>query len=1566
MNDLLHHVILTAGLVVLLLGCAQSPGRAEVSPNLLKNPSFEEGADANGVPAGWSLYAGGGKNQRLRFVRPAESGQRALLIEDNDPTAEIGIVQSAPAQPGLTYGSHARVKAIRGASPYGAYMQLRFLPSQQFVQVNLVSDRADRFKTVSARATAPEGTTAAVLYLYTHREPTPQIVVDSVCLVSGEAAPPGAPPEPVPPVYSRLKDLHLHTDLARDGKAAITLVIPASGLYRREAERIREAVLKIAGVRIPIALDDSPAGAVPIRGSLILLGNRSTHRTISELYDRYYTLLDLKYPGPGGYEARTLHDPFGNGKNVIFAGGSDAAGVRLAAGVLIRRLKEVQGRPGTLSIGWLMEIRPGKGVAVPKDLKDFETWEASAGYGSSGYFGWNSISKRMAMYYMTGDPFQAREALRLAFPDEQAKREIVQIDGERIENKDDPLAGPYHYNAHLMILFWDLIEESPVFTDEERLKVINAFARQLAHRRDEGVYTLTEPLPRVDSRHHQWSAISLYCLGRYFQKSYPDPVWRQCVRGAEFSFASLREHAWVFGENDNHFWYCTGTVPILTYLLLSGDRKPVRNGVLQTLLRGQEILISGRQPDWALNYAALDYLHKAAYLTGDGRWLAYRDRTGLNLGVFRLGQSFWPDKTLKPRPPEDLANRWSVYGLTGPLWQSRGSGLPLSQSFQFASFRSRTDAGGDCVLLDGFNGAGRNPYHTFALLELRLGGHTLLQGYRNQLMTKADGLVEPQVAMDAALRSHVVLGETVLAVGEVPKAAYGGWKRTLVQRKGRYALVVDEFKSRADSANLEAQILWERPYGWEARPQGGILRSEEAQSAALPQGWKAFRALEQPLAASQTGPESLLRLDSLGIALLKPAGPGGWLEMAFRLPKAATGEWFADLLNYRDRGAVRFFLDGKPVGPEFDHYAETATARPVSLGTRRLAAGAHTLRVQAVQKNPASGQCFIGLAGLSFRPEGAPGIRAAQSVRVCCSLPLTARVQGSFAIMRWEGPVKKGERKIFFSLVGLEPEGRSLFCSGLAENAAALLLPEPALAVAGRYQNIEGEAVVLSQDHLFGKGLRRAEPLHLAADHPVDADWDLISGVLNVSASRKTGLSLPPLQSLTLDGQPVKQSPIVLEPGRHILRGARLRPAILQENARQLAAHLAAARAGRAQSSAEGQAARPQAPPLEEAFSARIGGGAAASAQVPTPEGPMMAVAAGSAVHLLDGIGREARTFRTDGAIRKLHWWPEYELLIAGCADEKVIAFDREGNRIWEFVSEMDPAVFRAAKDYWFKTAPGHEGIHGLYSGVFLEGKSQLFVGSACTLELLDGQGRLVRRLPVFWGTGAVFQIINGPEGSLNLLQGRSLTDGPWLAVINNRTLDPNPRGFSSVPPGHTYVGGWGDMNRAHLFYEDIDGDGQKEVVSEINGVWNRVTVWNEQGDALYNAQFGPGESVTAGPIARNMRALDIADLDGDGKKEILAATSGGLVVALDHRCRKLWSYRLPAPLVVMKAVASKGKLPFIIVGCEDGSVAALDGKGNLVRSAAVTGSPVCIEILPGPVAALATDQGTAQGFRME
>lgn len=68
------------------------------------------------------------------------------------------------------------------------------------------------------------------------------------------------------------------------------------------------------------------------------------------------------------------------------------------------------------------------------------------------------------------------------------------------------------------------------------------------------------------------------------------------------------------------------------------------------------------------------------------------------------------------------------------------------------------------------------------------------------------------------------------------------------------------------------------------------------------------------------------------------------------------------------------------------------------------------------------------------------------------------------------------------------------------------------------------------------------------------------------------------------------------------------------------------------------------------------------------------------------------------------------------------------------------------------------------------------------------------------------------------------------------------------------------------------------------------MTVWSKDGTPLHSASFGPAKSEV--PITSrsldNVRDLDVADLDGDGKKEILAATFDGMVVALNCRCEKV------------------------------------------------------------------------------
>jgi hypothetical protein len=547
----------------------------------------------------------------------------------------------------------------------------------------------------------------------------------------------------------------------------------------------------------------------------------------------------------------------------------------------------------------------------------------------------------------------------------------------------------------------------------------------------------------------------------------------------------------------------------------------------------------------------------------------------------------------------------------------------------------------------------------------------------------------------------------------------------------------------------------------------------------------------------------------------------------------------------------------------------------------------------------------------------------------------------------------------------------------VADNAAALAVPAPAIAVVGEYGGVNARLAVLAQDHLHGHNLTSAgvDDVLVAADTPVDVDWDFAAGALHIVASQDTSLTLrlASPDDATLDGEPARgrtggdgMTSFTLSAGRHIFSGALPERAARETAAVRLAALLSQGARERARlAKAATDAPRPAAPDLTEAMAASVGGEIVDVIVIPDGDSRLICAAEGVTVHALSPDGAEVRRMQADGDIRMLRWWDEHELLLAGCADEQVIAFDREGKRRWVFTSEMDPAVFRAAKTYWFKSAPSHAGIHGLHSGVFINARSQAFVGSACTLEILDENGKLIKRMPQFWGDPSTFAIVPGPDGTLNLLAARHSNGTNTVRIINNEKLEPGERGFYSVPPGHTYVPGWSSMNRHHLFYQDLDGDGRGEVVSEINGTWNRVTVWSVDGTPLYDASFGPGDRIPA----KNMRDLDIADLDGDGKQEIIVATSGGLVVALDHQCRKLWATRLQSPPTVMKCMRAADRAPWVVVGCEDGTVPVLDGAGELIRRGAVGATPSCIASCPAPggtpVVLLATTRGEIRGFRI-
>lgn len=631
-----------------------------------------------------------------------------------------------------------------------------------------------------------------------------------------EVAAPATVERPSIPVITQVKPLCLETPLV-EGASAIPIVVPADGSRDADAAVIANAIEAAGAARPALIKDDAFRAGLTLDHHCIALGNRSTNKLLGALYDRHFSLTDLRYPGPGGHEVRTLHNPLGNGKNVIIVGGSDAAGVTNGALLFAQKVAEARKSESGLVIGRLMEIQLGAGVTPPMDLEQFETWDASA-IDATGA-GWNSISKRMAMYYMTGDPFHANEALRLAFPNDQAKAELEILDGARIEQRNTPLSGTRPEFACRMVLYWDLIEESPVFSDDDRLRVTQALAQQVSNLGFVWPGAGAASAQSVGTTSEQWTAIAQYSLGRYFAKDYADPLWVTCMESGAAQFRPLYTHAWVRGEGDAPGGYGKGIAPVLNFILLSGDRVPVENGVLAALLRGQEILASGRDGDPALVQAPISFFHQAASLIGDGRWLEYGRRTGIRRDGFRVGQSW--SSPIAPSAPSGFSDTWQVQAVPAALWLARNSGLANEETFQFMSYRSAADATGDFILLDGLHGDSRE---ALALLALRQDGQTVLEGESNRLSLRGDAPVGPVQSMDAALKLQHVLGEIALVSAEVPNTGLANWRRTILNRRSKYSLLLDTVVPHEDAANFEIQLTWERPQAeWAVGPGASCL-----------------------------------------------------------------------------------------------------------------------------------------------------------------------------------------------------------------------------------------------------------------------------------------------------------------------------------------------------------------------------------------------------------------------------------------------------------------------------------------------------------------------------------------------------------------------------------------------------------------------------------------------------------------------------------------------------------------------------------------------------------------------
>ena len=1410
------------------------------------------------------------------------------IIDAVDQTG-AGLTCTRAAVPGERLKFSGKFKALNN-DVEKLYLQIRFMPQKKIVQQEFSLIYGEDYRSIEVNLpTPPTGCKQVLVYIYVQPGKNEFLLRDLTLAPLKEEKFDAAKLKP------RRKSMTLNEQTV--------VVLPADS----SADNAFEEFLKKSPVKFNITR------TIPEKGSFkscILVGNRNNNQLISDLYDRHYLIADSYYPGRNGYQVRTIIDPENNGVDYILVSGSGNAETATAIHRLHNALQKLSAVKGQIKVPFFWDVKLSPEHKLSSSVVKTHTFDESEGYGTR-FFGWNILARYMALFYSTGDVRYARRFLELAFRKNADAIAELATDAGTFKLVNDPLAGPYHYSSVMANLYWDMIENHPVFSDKERTDVAAAMYRQFLFWRDTSngcsVYNNFTPALMVGNRHGQWAAVSLYTVARYLNKVMPSREYVHSQKAAENFFDSIKKYYYVEGEGGNLTWYPSGREPVTLFVLLAGWKDAARDGGAADMYHALETLCGNRHGKRVRYYVPLGLLRRLAYILDDNAPLAFEKRLSehFNARSFRLGQSFAPAQAYNKNTPTPV-QQWNFIKPSAaeiPSWH-----MPFKDTkngFFITSWR-QDEENGDLIIIDGhLDKISRQPLHSMAIFTLAMDNLQLLAGYRNQLWARHDGLSFSAMPNTAHLEGAMSLPDTAGFVSSLDISGTLNWQRTLLKLNG-YTVFADTLKEKGSAAKqYSIDAMWEAAPGLERKllDNGQIeLVSTDLQANSLVY----VGALTSAYSIEPADGDLVRLAGGVPCLLFKSRNAGEKLTVNFTLKEPFAGNALLRMYAFKDRGKFNVYLDGNLIKSELDHYSETAQAVNLELGTVDLAAGKHTLTLESAGTSGGE-KMSVAFSALALQNVNAQVRKGSISF----SHPATVRLENhkgvvndllSGNVMRYTFQTELQPRQActFFTLIASNG-AENLAAESLSRNAALLRTPELTAAVQGAYQalNIKGQLALLSAKTLAGMHLTQAGTLFSAAK-PVDIKWDLVSGNMQIYAAnpmqvKAAGRNLKLRAGLNSFTCPVPAA--MLKKIAETLQ-------TLQQN----------------KTAAESAQITLKAPARK--FTRKYKADNFVSQMIRFDN--TLAVTDGSEIKLLTCDLKLVKTLTADSEVGKLAYAPDSKLLLAGCGDGKVIAFDpASGERRWEHISQEAAGLLETGAHWYLKSA--FPGIYGLAAGRFAQNKENIFVGSASTVEILDTHGKLLRRIKILWGPVQHFELFHHPAGTALLLS-QLYPGSDYLTRVDDKF---NTRiGYNLPPVGCLYFANWMGINRTGITAVDLDKDGDIKIVSGLNGVWNRIIVWDAAGKPLREVSFGIGDSLKIPTYGRERAAVrslyDVLVIENNQRNCIAAATAEALIL-FDNKLKKLWSCLLPAEPVV--TVAGKG---YIISGLRNGQLCFYTMQGRL------------------------------------
>lgn len=636
------------------------------------------------------------------------------------------------------------------------------------------------------------------------------------------------------------------TRLVEGGQPAALIVRPADAAYDAAVAALEEGVRRVAGVELPVQTDESARQDLAAfigemhQTNVVLVGNIHNNRALLPLYSRSACYADDVFPGSGGYELRTVHDPWGTGRNVIVIGAADPEGAAAGVAALLGRLTPEASLPRTVDVKltgeaerlWGRQFTEELGEAYLQKVRDEAQRRIDTGahQGLGGY-----ATSPGSAFALTGRDDYARAFVWLI------RRWMAHHDAQ-----PDTYGGPWGMDAdfalYQLLPQWDLVEESPALTDGERLEVT-----RILHE-----FVISDCAPKAQSvlgnehvrfNHQTFPALGLLFAGEYFTREYQLAEAARWTEIADECFG-MQAKAWKPHEDCNGYqWLTLGHLtryalakPDFAYFENGNARKAAELAILSSDNLGNSVTYgdTGAYVGWWTENLILAAC--AWYYDDPGhRWAAdWKRRVS---GRTSLGEYAGTGPTELPASLLG-AQRFAL----DPYYHRTFAGPeapPIEAAVDKVVMRSGFDPRDPYLLLDGLSNGGHRHYDGNSLSRWSENGRIWLADadyikslpkYHNGVLVLRDG--SSQTIPDFCEQERFSdLRDAALSTTTLRSYAGVDWRRHVLWLKGKCFIIADQMIAREPGA-YSFRPIWQT-LGEVSPAPGGVTITQDGQHAAI-------------------------------------------------------------------------------------------------------------------------------------------------------------------------------------------------------------------------------------------------------------------------------------------------------------------------------------------------------------------------------------------------------------------------------------------------------------------------------------------------------------------------------------------------------------------------------------------------------------------------------------------------------------------------------------------------------------------------------------------------------------